>query len=82
MISLSEAKRPPGDSQNAIRLMVSAWEEGTDAGIAPETMAIAALYTGMSDLISAIGEDQVAVLLERFAGQVREGEFSFNATRQ
>ena len=82
MISLSEAKRPVGDSQNAIRLMVSAWEEGTDAGISPETMAIAALYTGLSDLVAAIGEDQVAVLLSRLSTQVREGEFSFNATRQ
>lgn len=82
MISLSETKRATGDSQNAIRLMVSAWEEGTDSGIAPETMAIAALYTGLSDLVAANGEDQVALLMERLAAQVRDGEFSFNATRQ
>jgi len=82
MISLSDSEHQTGDSQSAIRLMVSAWEEGTDAGIAPQTMAIAALYTGLSDLITAIGEDQVAVLMERLAAQVRNGEFSFNATRQ
>ena len=71
-----------GDSHNALRLMMSAWEEGTDAGISPEMMAFAALYTGMSDLVGAIGEDQVAKLMERLAARVRSGEFSFAATRQ
>ena len=62
--------------------MLSAWEEGTDAGISPEMMAFAALYTGLSDLVGAIGEDQVASLMERLAVRVRGGEFSFSATRQ
>lgn len=82
MISLSDSEQPTIDSQTAIRLMVSAWEEGTDSGIAPQTMAIAALYTGLSDLVSALGEDQVAILMERLATQVRDGEFSFSATCQ
>lgn len=71
-----------GDSHDALRLMLSAWEEGTDAGISPEMMAFAALYTGLSDLVGAIGEDQVASLMERLAIRVRGGEFSFSATHQ
>jgi hypothetical protein len=71
-----------GDSHDAIRLMMSAWEEGTEAGISPKTMAFAALFTGLSDLIGAIGEDQAAVLMERLAERVREGEFSFSASWQ
>lgn len=82
MMQMSEVRAEKGDSHNALRLMVSAWEEGTDAGISPEVMAFAALYTGLSDLIGAIGEDQVAILMERLAMRVRDGEFSFCATRQ
>lgn len=79
---MSAIKAGEGDSHDAIRLMMSAWEEGTDAGISPEMMAFAALYTGLSDLIGAIGEDQVAILMERLAKRVRCGEFSFGATKQ
>ena len=50
MTPLPDQVSTEGDSHNALRLMVSAWEEGTDAGISPETMAFAALYTGLSDL--------------------------------
>lgn len=82
MTPLPDQVSTEGDSHNALRLMVSAWEEGTDAGISPETMAFAALYTGLSDLIGAIGEAQVAILMERLATQVRDGEFSFGATKQ
>lgn len=82
MTHLSEAGLSGGDSHDALRLMMSAWEEGTDAGISPETMAFAALYTGLSDLVGAKGEDHVAILMERLATRVRGGEFSFSATRQ
>jgi len=82
MMHLPDGMEPNGDSQVALRLMVTAWEEGTDAGITPQMMAFAALYTGMSDLINALGEDEVAILMERLAMRVRGGEFSFSATRQ
>lgn len=81
-MQLSQRTAPNGDSLTALRLIVSAWEEGTDSGISPETMALAALYTGLSDLVTAKGEDQVAVLMEHLAIRVRDGEFSFSATRQ
>ncbi len=82
MMQTFEVPAAESDSHDALRLMLTAWEEGTDAGISPELMAFAALYTGMSDLVSAIGEDQVAKLMERLAARVRGGEFSFSATRQ
>lgn len=82
MTRILEINAPKGDSHDALRLMVSAWEEGTDAGISPETMALAALYTGLSDLIGAKGEDHVAILMERLATRVRGGEFSFSASKQ
>lgn len=82
MTQLLQIDSPKGDSHDALQLMVSAWEEGTDAGIAPETMALAALYTGLSDLVGAKGEAHVAILMERLAHRVRGGEFSFSASRQ
>lgn len=82
MMRVPEVPAAGGDSHDALRLMVSAWEEGTDAGISPEVMAFAALYTGLADLIAALGEDRVARLMERLAARVRDGEFSFYATRQ
>ncbi|MBU2532414.1 MAG: hypothetical protein KKB37_06715 [Alphaproteobacteria bacterium] len=80
--SNGEVRAVDGDSRDALRLMLTAWEEGTEAGISPKMMAFAALYTGLSDLIGAIGEDRVAVLMEHLAERVRDGEFSFSATRQ
>lgn len=62
--------------------MVTAWEEGTDAGISPETMAFAALYTGLSDLVGAKGEHEAAIIMERLAIRIRGGEFSFSASKQ
>jgi hypothetical protein len=71
-----------GDSGDALRLILSAWEEGCEAGISPEMMTFAALYTGLSDLVGARGEHQVALFMEQLADRVRDGEFSFHARRQ
>lgn len=82
MMQSAEQATTDGDSHNALRLMVTAWEEGTDAGISPETMALAALYTGLSDLVGTKGERQTAIIMERLALRVRGGEFSFASTTQ
>lgn len=82
MNQTSEKEPTAGDSHDALRLIVTAWEEGTEAGISPETMAFAALFTGLSDLVGSKGEHEAAVIMERLAVRVRGGEFSFAATRQ
>ena len=45
------------DSFKALSLILEAWDEGTDQGIAPELMAYAALFTALTDLVAAFGED-------------------------
>jgi hypothetical protein len=45
-------------------------------------MAYAALYTALTDLVSAFGEESVANLAGRLAQRVRAGEFTLNNTRQ
>ena len=37
----------------ALSLILAAWDEGTDNGVAPEQMAYAALFTGLEKRIAA-----------------------------
>lgn len=68
------------DSIKALHLIIAAWEEATDSGIAPELMAYAALYTALSDLVGVFGEDNVATLTEGLSERIRTGEFTLYAT--
>ena len=64
-----------------VRNLLEAWEEGTGSGIAPELMAYAALYTALTDLVAAYGEDQVAVLADGLRARVMKGEFTLPQTK-
>jgi hypothetical protein len=69
-------------SLRALGIMLEAWEEGADSGVAPELMAYAAIYTALTDLVAAFGEDSVADLARRLAKRVNDGEFTLYATKQ
>ena len=45
-------------------------------------MAYAAIYTALSDLVSAYGEDAVADLTQGLGPRVRSGEFTLVTARQ
>lgn len=64
------------DSLRALNFILEAWEEGTGSGIAPELMAYAAIYTALSDLVAAYGEDAVATLTQGLGPRVQSGEFT------
>jgi hypothetical protein len=64
----------------ALNYILEAWEEGTESGIAPELMAYAALYTALTDLVAAYGEDSVGVLVDGLRPRVMKGEFSLPQT--
>lgn len=66
------------DSLRALNCILEAWEEGTSSGIAPELMAYAALFTALSDLVAAYGEDAVAKLTAGLGVRVQSGEFSLS----
>ena len=70
------------DTLRALGLILESWEEGADSGVAPELMAYAALYTALTDLVAAFGEDRVADLAVGLARRIREGEFTLVRTRQ
>jgi hypothetical protein len=69
-------------SLQALRLILEAWEEGAESGIAPELMAYAALYTALTELVSAFGEEAVATLARGLIARVRKGEFTLYGTTQ
>lgn len=66
----------------ALSLILAAWDEGTENGVAPEQMAYAALFTALSDLVSLYGEDAVVKLTHGLEKRVASGEFTLNRTVQ
>ena len=70
------------DTLKALGFILSAWEEGAESGVAPELMAYAALYTALTDLVAAFGEDSVADLAQGLAKRVHKGEFTLCRTKQ
>ncbi len=64
------------DSLRAFQFILEAWEEGAEQGIAPELMAYAALYTALTDLVGAFGEDNVSTLVAGLRERVLGGEFT------
>lgn len=69
-------------SVKALSYILEAWEEGTESGIAPELMAYAALYTALTDLVAAYGEESVISLVTSLVPRVQKGEFTLYRTRQ
>ncbi|MGE0630223.1 MAG: hypothetical protein AB7O43_20705 [Hyphomicrobiaceae bacterium] len=69
------------DTLKALGIILEAWEEGTESGVAPEVMAYAALYTALTDLVASFGEESVAELAQGLATRVNNGEFTLYRTR-
>jgi hypothetical protein len=70
------------DSLKALNIILEAWEHGADSGIPPEMMAYAALYTALTDLVAAFGEDHVITMVEGLKPRVQSGEFTVYRTTQ
>lgn len=70
------------DRLRALDVILQAWEDGADSGIAPELIAYAAIYTSLTDLVGVFGERHVAVLMESLKARVLSGEFTLSRTTQ
>ena len=81
MQAVSEAE-DQSDSFKALSLILEAWDEGAEQGIPSELMAYAALYTALTDLVSAFGEEVVANMTRSLDKRVRQGEFTIYGTTQ
>ena len=64
----------------ALGIVLAAWDDAAEAGVPPEMMAYASLFTALSDLVGCYGEDAVGDLMERLSARVRGGEFTFSDT--
>jgi hypothetical protein len=64
------------ESLRALQFILEAWEEGADAGVSPELMAYAALYTALTDLVGSYGEQHVSTLVDGLRGRILGGEFT------
>ena len=81
MQTVSEAE-DQSDSFKALSLSLEAWDEGAEQGIPSELMAYAALFTALTDLVSAFGEEAVANMTRSLDKRVRQGEFTIYSTTQ
>ena len=66
----------------ALDLILAAWDEGADTGVAPEQMAYAALFTALTDLVSIYGEEAVIKLTRGLERRIDHGEFSVHRQQQ
>ena len=77
--ALSKSENP---SLKALSYILEAWELGTEAGVTPQMMAYAALYTALTDLVAEYGEDAVADMASCLAGRIMKGEFTLRGRPQ
>ena len=82
MTELSDLATHKDDTLKALGIILEAWEEGADNGVAPELMAYAALYAALTDLVAAYGEDNVSEMARGLAKRVTAGEFTLYNTKQ
>lgn len=81
-MDVSELVKKDDCTLKALGLILEAWEEGAEHGVAPELMAYAAIYAALTDLVAAFGEDTVAEMAHGLAKRVNAGEFTLYQTKQ
>lgn len=66
----------------ALNYLNDAWDDAMAEGVDPDILAHAALFTALSDLIAAYGEEAVADFAEKLPKRIRAFEFSLDVTVQ
>lgn len=66
----------------ALGLILAAWDEGTESGVASEQMAYAALFAALTDLVALYGEDAVIGLARGLERRLLQGEFTLDRVVQ
>lgn len=72
----------PETRQVALRYILEAWEEAVYDGLDPDSLATAAIFAALSDMIASYGEEPVAVMCEKLPDRIRSGEFTVMKTKQ
>lgn len=63
-------------SIEALEFILDAWDVGVEEGHHPDMLANAALFTALSGLVTAYGENAVVELVRMLPKRVLSGEFS------
>jgi hypothetical protein len=66
----------------ALEHILDAWQDALQVGIEPDVLASAAMFTALSDLIEAYGEEPVAKMTRGLPNRIRLGEFTIDRTVQ
>ncbi len=66
----------------ALRYILEAWEEAVYDGLDPDSLATAALFAALSDMIASYGEESIAVMCQKLPDRIRTGEFTVMKTKQ
>ena len=66
----------------ALAYLSEAWDGAMAEGVDPDILAHAALFTALSDLIGAYGEEAVAELAKGLPNRIRSFEFSLERVVQ
>jgi len=79
------AEQALGDQRSrhaALRYIIEAWGEAVYDGLHPDSIATAALFASLSEMVTAYGEEAVARMAEELPERIRKGEFTLYHTRQ
>ncbi len=66
----------------ALRYILEAWEEAVYDGLDPDSLATAAIFAALSDMIASYGEESIAVMCQKLPDRIRTGEFTVMKTKQ
>lgn len=72
----------PETRQVALRYILEAWEEAVYDGLDPDSLATAAIFAALSDMIASYGEESIAVMCQKLPDRIRTGEFTVMKTKQ
>jgi hypothetical protein len=66
----------------ALGFLNEAWDSAISEGVDPDIVSHAALFTAISDLVQAYGEEAVAEMTKGLAKRINAFEFSVDVTVQ
>jgi hypothetical protein len=72
----------PETRQVALGYILDAWEEAVYDGLDPDSIATAAIFAALSDMIATYGEEPVAQMCQKLPDRIRTGEFTVIKTKQ
>jgi transcription initiation factor TFIIIB Brf1 subunit/transcription initiation factor TFIIB len=61
----------------ALNLILDAWDEALKRGVSAESLASAAIYAALTDMVDLHGEGDVARMADGLGPRIRSGEFTF-----